>query len=305
MYTIYIMERKIIILGLVIILILTLLCTKMNINNQDFPINIVDPYWKNRRFMKKTVDNQLLTSAPFSILEKFESNQNEKKRNVGKSINDFLTNSQPRINNTENTDADLNKKSTLSLFENNKIKMNDLKTINHDVKKINKHATTRPKLNAKFQNQGPLLPERKGFEYQLMKEGKCKFFSGDKCPSAYPLSTGANIAISGVNGVNLSCNGVSNIEKAEAIATINEYGKIDKVHIVKKGKGYITKPNINIIGGGGYGGKCDTVIDDKGSIQYIDILSGGEGYTSSPKIEMENPNGSNNCMLCCQPDLFN
>ena len=42
--------------------------------------------------------------------------------------------------------------------------MNDLKTINHDVKKINKHATTRPKLNAKFQNQGPLLPERKGFE---------------------------------------------------------------------------------------------------------------------------------------------
>ena len=71
------------------------------------------------------------------------------------------------------------------------------------------------------------------------------------------------------------------------------------------GSTVIINNNGYISGGGGYGGKCDTVIDDKGSIQYIDILSGGEGYTSSPKIEMENPNGSNNCMLCCQPDLFN
>ena len=299
------MGRKLIILGLVIIVILTLLCTKMNIIDEDFPTNIVNPYWKNRRIMKKSVDNQFLSSAPFNILEKFELNQKEKNINIGRSINDFLSNSKSNIKNNENTDADLNKKSTQSLFENNKIKMDNLKQINKDVKKINRHASTRPKLNAKFQSQGPLLPERKGFEYQLMKEGKCKFFSGDKCPSSHPLSTGANIGISGINGVNLSCNGVSNIEKAEAIATINEYGKIDKVHIVKKGKGYITKPNINIVGGGGYGGKCDAVIDDRGSIQYIDILSGGEGYTSSPKIELENPNGSNSCMLCCQPDLFN
>ena len=305
MYTIYIMERKLIILGLVIILILTLLCTKMKPLNEYFPSNFVDPYWRNRRFFKKTLNNQLLATAPVHVLEKFEAIRKVNKINIGKSINDFLTNSQPNIINNENTDADLNTKSTQALFDKNKNKMNNLNQVNKDVEKRNKHATTRPKLNAKFQKQGPLLPERKGFEYQLMKEGKCKFFSGDKCPDSYPLSTGANIGVSGINGVNLSCNGESNIEKAEAVATINEYGKINKVHLVKKGKGYITKPNIHIVGGGGYGGKCDVVIDDNGSIQYIDILSGGDGFTSSPKIELEDPNGSNSCMLCCQPDLFN
>ena len=52
--------------------------------------------------------------------------------------------------------------------------MDNLKQINKDVKN-NRHASTRPKLNAKFQSQGPLLPERKGFEYQLMKEGNVNF----------------------------------------------------------------------------------------------------------------------------------
>ena len=62
------MGRKLIILGLAIIVILTLLCTKMNIIDEDFPTNIVT-YWKNRRIMEKSVDNQFLSSAPFNILE--------------------------------------------------------------------------------------------------------------------------------------------------------------------------------------------------------------------------------------------
>ena len=31
--------------------------------------NNIVTYWKNRRIMKKSVDNQFLSSAPFNILE--------------------------------------------------------------------------------------------------------------------------------------------------------------------------------------------------------------------------------------------
>ena len=304
MYTIYIMERRLILLGLVIIVILALLCSKGAPLNEYFPSNFVDPNWKNMRFFKKTLDNQLLATAPVHILEQFE--ENGKKKAIGQNLNNFLSNKHSVIKNTENTQSDLNSSlSTQQLLDQNKQKLDDLSQLTDKVQKRTKHASTIPKLNAKFQKQGPILPERKGFEYQLMKEGKCRFFSGDTCPDSHPLSTGANIGISGVNGINLSCNGVANVVKGNAVATINEYGQIDKVHIVNRGKGYKGTPSIHVVGGGGYGGKCDAVVDENGSVQYIDIISAGDGYTSSPKIELADPNGSNNCMLCCQPDLFN
>jgi len=301
------MDRKLLLLGLVIIIILTLLCSQKNYVNEFFPSNYQDPYWKNRRFFKKTLDNQLLATAPVHILEKFEQNSknNESRKQIGNSIDSFLSGTTSGISNNENTQADLNSSlTTKQLLEQNKQKLHNLNLLTENVHKKTQHASTVPKLNAKFQKQGPILPERKGFEYQLMKEGKCKFFSGDQCPSDYPVFTGANIGLSGINGINLSCNGVANVDKAKAIAVVNEYGQIEKVHIVNKGKGYKTTPKVNIIGGGGYGCKTNAVLDDRGSLQFIDIISSGEGYTSTPSVEFGNPDGSNNCQLCCQPDLF-
>lgn len=60
---------------------------------------------------------------------------------------------------------------------------------------------------------------------------------------------------------------------------------IDSVEVDKPGTGFITVPEITIVGGGGTGATAEATVDfETGELTAIDIINPGTGYTSTPTI---------------------
>jgi len=136
------------------------------------------------------------------------------------------------------------------------------------------------------------------------KRMQCKFVNTKQCPANYPQFMGASFGITGGADISLSCNGtrakgLDEEAKAEAMAVIHD-GKINRVRIIKKGRGYEKEPAIKVTGGSGTNAKLVSKIDDNGSVVAVEVVNGGVGYISTPDITIDAPTLSQNCYLCCE-----
>ena len=136
----------------------------------------------------------------------------------------------------------------------------------------------------------------------MMKNFSCKFFnSNDSCPAGY-TSAGASIGIEGGSGISLNCNGVTNSKQAKAIASISN-GQVDRIIILDEGHGYHvdSKPRVTIKSkDNGIGCKARAHLDNMGRIKAIEIIDKGKNYTETPEVDIEFPNSSKGCHLCCK-----
>ena len=157
------------------------------------------------------------------------------------------------------------------------------------------------------------FPGQQG-EPGTFSENTCKMFGSNSdtnwtCPDTYPIYSGASM---GDHNGNLKCNGglAKNAtcgdgkaygEGAQAIAIVSG-GKIVNCALISSGHGYIRKPKVEIIGGGGSGAKAIAKVEN-GKISNIALIKGGGGYTEQPIIRinsMPSNQGCRNCHLCCK-----
>lgn len=131
-------------------------------------------------------------------------------------------------------------------------------------------------------------------EYQ--KTMNCKFLNSPKCHPDYPNFSGASFSFAG--DVKMKCDSLGGNKPANAICTISK-GKINGAYVIDGGSGYINEPKITIIGGGGSDAVLKAFIKN-GKLDYLKILNGGYGYIETPSIQVEDPNLSNGCYLCCK-----
>jgi len=145
-----------------------------------------------------------------------------------------------------------------------------------------------------FNNNNNKITER-----QIPQNLNCKFVtsfkSTNKCPSNYPIYTGATV--SGL-GSNLSCNGNNiNAKRASAIAIIKN-GSIKNVKIIDSGMHYSKVPRV-FFRGLGKGARAVAKINN-GKVISINLINGGKGYNSTPTIIIEKPQINIHCNLCCK-----
>ena len=145
-------------------------------------------------------------------------------------------------------------------------------------------------------------------------ENTCKMFGSNSdtnwtCPDSYPIYSGATM---GDHNSNLKCNGglAKNAtcgngkvygEGAQGI-TIVSGGKVVNCALVSSGHGYVSKPNIEIIGGGGKGAEAIAKITN-GKVTDIALIKAGSGYTEQPTLKinsMPSNQGCSYCHLCCK-----
>lgn len=139
----------------------------------------------------------------------------------------------------------------------------------------------------------PVLPTSK-----LGGQGTCKFLSSSACSSEYPVYMGASLGIPDNSGFSLSCN--SDLTKPAKGIAIMDGGKLESIVLLDKGEGYQTPPQIRIKGQNGHGAKCSAMLDDEGAISKIVIENPGTDYTGTPQVEIDLPNVSSSCHLCCK-----
>ena len=108
--------------------------------------------------------------------------------------------------------------------------------------------------------------------------------------------TGAEIGIDSEVPINFKCHGGKEAVPAEAVAKINEDGKVSEIIMLKKGSGY-KNAKVEILNGGGSGAKAKAIVDDNRSISHIEIINGGKNYISTPQIKISNPNQNKKCKL--------
>ena len=190
-----------------------------------------------------------------------------------------------------------------------KLKMNINETdkrimINNDnIKNSNEIKEIKP-IPQKVQPKNVLLPTKTTNIDNIKDKNKlsedkmnlnCKFLSSKKCHPSYPKFTGASINLG--ENASIACDGVEEQEQAKIVCSISK-GSISNVYIINGGKGYMNKPKINIVGGGGKNVTLDCDIND-GIITKVNIVNGGEGYHETPTLQVDPPSISNACYLCC------
>ena len=65
-------------------------------------------------------------------------------------------------------------------------------------------------------------------------------------------------------------------------------GRITRIVVEDRGSGYLTVPNVTIIGGGGSGATATAVIAN-GVVTAINITNGGSGYVLPPRVNIAEP----------------
>ena len=121
------------------------------------------------------------------------------------------------------------------------------------------------------------------------------FKASNKCPSNYPVYTGATVSGSGNN---LACNG-QNVsgKRATAIAIIKK-GKIIAVKLINMGSHYSKAPKI-YFRGLGKGARAKAIVKN-GKVVSIKVINGGDNYISTPTVIIEKPIVNIHCNLCCK-----
>jgi len=145
-----------------------------------------------------------------------------------------------------------------------------------------------PLLNTIPQASGPYNLEKKNIN-PILKENCFKFIGeNENIDVDNYLFTGAEMGVDNNSSFGINCNGNSQNETAQAIASVND-GKIIEIHIINNGKGYLKNPKITITSAEGYGCKAESLINDNGNLEIISIKNEGEGYINTPKITIESP----------------
>jgi hypothetical protein len=169
--------------------------------------------------------------------------------------------------------------------------LNDLKNTvssNKDIPPINRSGHAKG---------GPLELEKNVDMSSLMGGDSFKFFDSNYVPDKNNyVYTGAEIGVDGNTAINFKCHGGEEPIQAEAIALVNEEGKISDIKLINKGSGY-KKAKISIEGGGGRGAKAVAVVDDNSTISHIEVTNQGHQYASTPTIIIGNPNQNKSCKL--------
>ena len=124
----------------------------------------------------------------------------------------------------------------------------------------------------------------------------CKFLSSKECHPSYPKFVGASINLG--ENASMSCDGIDEQKQAKVVCTISK-GSINNIYVIDGGKGYMKKPKINIVGGGGRNVIIDCEIS-KSKLTKVNIIKGGEGYHETPTLQVDPPSLSNACYLCCK-----
>jgi len=147
-----------------------------------------------------------------------------------------------------------------------------------------------------YATQDPIKENTKVINKEIQKTMNCKFLSSPKCHPDYPHFSGASFSFP--DDSKLKCDSLETNKPASAICTISK-GRINGVYVIDGGEGYENEPRIKIIGGGGKDAILKPKVKD-GKIIEIKVIHGGFGFIETPSIEIENPNVSNGCYLCCK-----
>ena len=143
---------------------------------------------------------------------------------------------------------------------------------------------------------GPGLLEKDDNLFNVINNS-FKFFDSGFVPNKEKyVYTGAEIGVDGDVPIHFNCHGGTKSKKAEAVAKINEEGKISEIILLNKGAGY-KKASVDISGGGGRGGKAKAIVDDNSTISHIEIISGGSNYVSTPHVKISSPVQNKTCKL--------
>jgi len=81
------------------------------------------------------------------------------------------------------------------------------------------------------------------------------------------------------------------IELGSARAVLDEFGRIGVVAPISAGLGYTSAPVVSITGGGGAGAEVAAVINNRGQLTPYNVDFGGSGFRSTPTIVIEDPTG--------------
>jgi len=208
---------------------------------------------------------------------------NEKESNITPEVNDFLNKN--KSGKTEKLEKP--KKSEKNVkFEIIKEKIEELKS------KIEENKKKRKQKRKKQIPEGFVPPSKLG------GHSVCKFLPSSSCSTEYPVYMGASLGIPDNSGLRLTCN--SDMAKpAKGLAIINK-GTLEAVVLLDKGDGYTSIPRIKITGGGGQNASCVASIDKLGAINNIKVLDPGYNYTGTPKVDIDLPDTSSSCYLCCK-----
>ena len=116
--------------------------------------------------------------------------------------------------------------------------------------------------------------------------------------SPYIVSEPISATVFGGKGAVLSCGAhgtpflsyqwFEQLSHCARVTAITNAGSVVGAAVYAGGEGYIQIPNVNIIGGGGFGATATAAISN-GAVTVINIVDPGFGYTSLPDIVIEPP----------------
>ena len=94
------------------------------------------------------------------------------------------------------------------------------------------------------------------------------------------------------------------IELGSARAVLDEFGRIGVVAPISTGLGYSVAPTVSISGGGGSGAEVAAVINTRGQLTPYNVDFGGSNFKSTPTIVIEDPTGQG-CGAIARPIMSN